>query len=87
MPMMPKPKGPYGTNEGDVWSGEDSPVGTMLMERDRLVLIHEMMFRDGKVQDVVYNVAADTTDPDLVDLVQRARVGSRLLLAAQAAQN
>ena len=49
--------GPYGTNLGDIWSGEDSAVGKMLMERDDLVMIHEVLEKDGKIEERIYNVA------------------------------
>jgi hypothetical protein len=77
--------GPYGTNEGDIWSGEDSEVGKMCMERDGLVLIHEMMVKDGKLQDCMYTVAKDNPRMEMQDLIRRAREGTKLWVAAQAA--
>jgi hypothetical protein len=79
--------GIYGTNEGDIWSGEDSPVGKMLLERDGLVMIHEMMVRDGELQELIYNVAENTSDPDLQDLIKRAREGVEKYQDAQATLN
>lgn len=78
---------PYGTNEGDIWSGEDSPVGKMLMEREGLVMIHEVMIKDGKTGEHIYNVHKDNPDPEMQDLIRRAREGTAKYLAAQAAMN
>jgi hypothetical protein len=80
-------RGPYGTNLGDIWSGEDSEVGKMLMERDGLVMIHEMLEHDGKVEERIYNVDKDNPDPEMRDLIQRARDGRALWVAAQAMMN
>lgn len=81
------PIGPYGTNEGDIWSGEDSEVGRRLMERDGRILIHEMMVKNGKLQDCVYTVEPDNPDPEMQDLIARARAGAELYLAARAQEN
>lgn len=82
-------RGPYGTNEGDVWSAEDSAVGKMLMERDGLILIHEMLRNEktGKVEERIYNVEKDNPDPEMQDLIKRAREGTPKYFAAQAANN
>jgi hypothetical protein len=77
--------GPYGTNLGDVWSGEDSEVGKKLMERDGLVLIHEVMEKNGTVQECVYSVAQDNPDPEMQALIGRARRGTERWQAAQIA--
>lgn len=95
MGEMPEPqwgpaawqRGPYGTNLGDIWSGEDSEVGKMLLERDDLVLIHEVLDVDGKIEERIYNVAQDNPDPEMQDLINRARQGTKLWVAAQAMQN
>lgn len=79
--------GPYGTNEGDVWSGEHSPVGQMLMERDGLLLIHEMLFKDGRVQECLYNVDPRSPDMGIQDLVKRARRGTELYWAQKSSEN
>jgi hypothetical protein len=75
--------GPYGTNEGDIWSGEHSEVGKMLMERDGLLLIHEII----NGEERIYNVEPDNPDPEMQDLIKRAREGTPLWAAAQAKQN
>ena len=81
------PLGPYGTNLGDIWSGEDSEVGKMCMEREGLVLIHEVMDKDGEVQECIYTVKHDNPDPEMQGLIKRARQGTALYIAAQAKQN
>ena len=80
-------RGPYGTNEGDIWSGEDSVVGRMCMERDGLVLIHEMLRKDGEVQEGIYTVDKDNPDPEMQELIARARRGTRDWVAEQAGRN
>jgi hypothetical protein len=82
-----KRRGPYGTNLGDIWSGEDSEVGKMLMDRDGLVMIHEVMNKDGKVQECIYNVAENNPDPEMQDLIKNAREGTELWVAEQASRN
>ena len=82
-----KRRGPYGTNLGDIWSGEDSEVGKMLMEREGLVMIHEVLEKDGKVEERIYNVAQDNPDPEMQDLIKRARKGVALWVAEQASRN
>jgi hypothetical protein len=87
-PLIPRGlRGPYGTNLGDIWSGEDSEIGKMLMEREGLVMIHEVLEKDGKVEERIYNVAQDNPDPEMQDLIKRAREGVELYAAAQAAMN
>jgi hypothetical protein len=80
-------RGPYGTNLGDIWSGEDSEVGKMLMDREGLVMIHEVLEKDGKVGEHIYNVAQDNPDPEMQALIKSAREGTALWVAAQAAMN
>lgn len=75
-----KAKGPYGTNEGDTWLGTDSPVGQMLLERDGTTLIHEMMVKDGVLQDCMYV----TENPEMI---AEATKGHELYVAANAAMN
>lgn len=74
---------PYGTSVGDIWSGEDSEIGRRLMERDGLVLIHEV-FEDG---EKLYCVDQDNPDPEMQDLLARARAGTALWVEAQARRN
>jgi hypothetical protein len=82
-------RGPYGTNEGDIWSGEHSEVGKMLMERDGLVLIHEVFYdKDtNKVEERLYNVDLSNPDMQMQDLIKRAREGTSKWVEAQANQN
>jgi hypothetical protein len=80
-------RGPYGTNLGDIWSGEDSEVGKMLMEREGLVMIHEVLEKDGKIEERIYNVDQDNPDPEMQDLIKSAREGTKLWVAAQAMMN
>lgn len=81
--------GPYGTNEGDIWSGEDSPVGKLLLEENNCVLIHEMMRNDdtGKVEERIYNVSLDNPRMEMQTLIMRAREGAKKWLEAQASMN
>jgi hypothetical protein len=79
-------RGPYGTNEGDIWSGEDSPVGERL-KADGLILIHEVLNKDGEVQEVIYNVEASNPDPEIQDLIKRAREGLERYFEAKAQEN
>jgi hypothetical protein len=82
-------RGPYGTNLGDIWSGEDSPVGKMLMERDGLVMIHEVFRNEktGEPEERIYNVELSDPDPEMQGLIKSAREGAAKYFEAQAAQN
>jgi hypothetical protein len=82
-----KPRGPYGTNEGDIWSGEDSPVGKRIKDEHGGVMIHEMLRKDGKVQEGIYWVEESNPDMQMQDLIKRAREGLEKWVAAQAASN
>ena len=79
--------GPYGTNEGDIWSGEDSDVGKLLKEKDGVVLIHQVIEKDGKMQDCIYVVKENNPDMEMQDLIKRAREGLKKWLAAHAKLN
>jgi hypothetical protein len=79
--------GPYGTNEGDIWTGEHSDVGEMLMEQDGLLLIHEVLFKDGSVGECLYCVDPKSPDMGIQDLVKRARAGLSLYMEAKAREN
>lgn len=68
--------GPYGTNEGDIWSAEDSEVGERLKKEKGLILIHEVMERDGEVQECIYSVAQDNPNMEMQMLIKRAREGT-----------
>jgi hypothetical protein len=87
MSINDRPRGPYGTNVGDIWSGEHSEVGQMLLERDGLVMIHEVMIKDGKSKEHVYSVRLNNPDMEMQDLIRRAREGTPKWVAAVATRN
>lgn len=74
-------RGPYGTNEGDIWL-----MGEYFQERIQTEkgpgwrMIAEMMRKDGKVQECYYTT-------EVPELVERADKGMERWLEAQAAQN
>ena len=73
--------GPYGTNLGDIWTGEGSPVQEMLdRKKPGFVIVHEMMIKDGELQECMY-----VTDDK--DLIEKANAGTNRYLAAQAEKN
>lgn len=80
-------RGPYGTNEGDMWLGEGSLVQERLnlehiqetlggQDHEGLILIHEMMVKDGELQECIYLTA-------LPELIAQAAAGHEKWLAAQ----
>jgi len=74
-------RGPYGTNEGDTWLATGSPVQDRLdADGEGMVLIHEMMVKDGKLQECMYV----TANPEMIADAER---GHELYLAEQAARN
>jgi hypothetical protein len=74
-------RGPYGTNEGDIWLAPDSEVQEQLdADGEGLVLVHEMLMKDGELQEVIYT----TKD---AELVSKAQQGHERWVAVQAAQN
>lgn len=78
-------RGPFGTNEGDKWTAPGSSVQDQLdADGEGKVLIHEMMVRDGRLQEVLY-VAVPTDD--MADLIAEAREGAERWVAQQASQN
>jgi hypothetical protein len=79
--------GPYGTNEGDIWSGEHSDVGKRIKEEHGGVMIHEMMRKDGKLQEGIYWVEESNPDMEMQDLIKRAREGLKKWIAAQGKLN
>jgi hypothetical protein len=79
-------RGPYGTNVGDIWSGEDSEVGKMLLA-EGLVMIHEVMLKDGKVQPCIYSVKIDNPDMEMQALIRQAREGTKKWVEAVARDN
>jgi hypothetical protein len=79
--VNPRPIGPYGTNEGDMWLGTGSAVQAKLDEEgDGLVLIHEMINKGGKVQEALYVT-------DNADIIAEAKVGHEHYIAQHASQN
>jgi len=76
---MGKKRGPYGTNEGDVWLSPGSEIQNRL-DAEGLVLINEMMVKDGKLQECVYT----TSNPEMI---AEAREGHKRYVAAQASKN
>jgi hypothetical protein len=43
--------------------------------------------KDGEVQEVLYNVEENNPDPEMQDLISRARQGVKRWTAAQAVKN
>jgi hypothetical protein len=82
-------RGPYGTNLGDIWSGEHSEVGRMLLEEKNYLLIHEVLMNEetGHVGDSVYSVDLNDLNDFTRDLVKRAREGIVKWMAAQSRNN
>lgn len=79
--VNPRPIGPYGTNEGDIWLGTGSAVQAKLDEEgDGLIMIHEMIRRGDIVQEAIYV----TDNPDII---AEAKVGHEHYIAQQASQN
>jgi hypothetical protein len=72
-------RGKYGTNEGDKWLAPGSAVQNAL-DADGLVLIHEMLVKDGVLQEVMY-----TTDNP--EMIAEAREGHERWVEAQAREN
>jgi hypothetical protein len=74
-------RGPYGTNEGDVWLAPDSPVQARLDADGEGTLVHEMIRQDdGVVREGLYV----TKDPELLE---RARRGHEEYVEAVASTN
>jgi hypothetical protein len=74
-------RGPYGTNKGDMWLAPGSSIQERLdREGEGLVLVHEMVERDGKIQEGIYVT-------DNAELIEEARRGHELYVAEQASQN
>lgn len=79
--------GPYGTNEGDIWSAEESAVGQRIKNEHGGVLIHEMLRVDGKLDERIYWVEESNPDMGIQDLIKRAREGIVLWIEARARRN
>jgi len=69
------PPGPYGTNDGDIWSCEESELGKLLYQRHRRLLIQWCARTDGVV--VPHMQLLDADDPDAQALIVRAREGTK----------
>jgi hypothetical protein len=69
-----KPRGQYGTNEGDIWLAPGSPVQERL-DKEGKVLVHEMMEKDGEVQECMYVLSE--SNEETAELLQRAREGHK----------
>ena len=81
MGRPPGIRGPYGTNEHDKWLAPGSDIQNMLDAKgEGLVLIHEMLVKDGKLQECLYVTA-------LPELIEEATEGHELWLAEQASRN
>ena len=81
MKMPPLGRGPYGTNEGDCWLAPGSTIQTELDKRgDGFVLVHEMIKRDGVVQEAVYVTSTR-------ELIKRAQEGHERYMEAVAQAN
>jgi hypothetical protein len=71
----------YGTREGDKWLAPGSDIQNRLDQEGKgLVLIHEMMVKDGELQEVVYVTA-------LPDLIEEATKGHERYMEALAGRN
>lgn len=76
-----KPRGPYGTNEGDVWlMGEYFQDRIQAEKGSDWRMVAEMLRKDGKVQECYYT----TNNPEMVEAADR---GHERYVAAQAANN
>jgi hypothetical protein len=74
-------RGPYGTNEGDKWTSPGSDMQARLdADGEGMILIHEMMVKDGELQECLYVTK-------LPELVEEAEAGTPLWIAAQAQAN
>ena len=78
---MPKKRGPFGTNEGDMWTIPGSPLQERFdKEGTGTVVIVEMMVKDGVLQECIYHT-------DVPELIEKATRGHELLIQARAQRN
>jgi hypothetical protein len=71
----------YGTREGDMWLAPGSPIQDRLDQEGKgHVLIHEMMVKDGELQEVIYVTA-------LPELIEQATQGHERYVEALAERN
>jgi hypothetical protein len=74
-------RGPYGTNEGDKWLAPGSMVQNRLdKEGEGLILIHEMLVKEGELQECLYV----TKDPEMI---AEAEAGHERWMAQKASEN
>ena len=79
--VNPRPIGPYGTNEGDMWLGTGSAVQAKLDEEgDGLILIHEMIKKGDEVREAVYVT-------DNAEIIAEATRGHDHYIAQKASEN
>lgn len=79
--VNPRPIGPYGTNEGDIWLGTGSAVQKLLDEEGKgMILIHEMMRRGDEVSEAMYVT-------DNAEIIATAKRGHEHYIAQQASNN
>jgi hypothetical protein len=83
---FPAGRGPYGTNLGDIWTMDGSAIGDRLRAQGKIG-IHEVLAKDGVIDDHMYVVDENNPDPEMQDLIRRAKLGDDRRLAAEAAQN
>ena len=74
-------RGEYGTREGDMWLAPGSPVQDRLDQEGKgHVLIHEMMVKDGELQECLYVTANE-------EMIAEAKAGHERYIEARAARN
>lgn len=77
------PVGPYGVNEGDIWTMTGSSVGKLMAEEHPNMLgIWEVMIKDGVLGPCVYTVDVTNPDPGIQDLIAKARAGDEKYMRA-----
>jgi hypothetical protein len=82
------PRGPYGTNEGDLWTIPGSELQNIADRAgEGLIVIVEMKVFEGVLQECMYSVKADNPDPEIRDLIEQATKGHELYVAALAGRN
>jgi hypothetical protein len=78
---MGKKRGPYGTNEGDMWLSPGSEIQNRLdAEGKGLIFVNEMMVKDGELQECVYV----TANPEMI---AEAQEGHERYMAERASKN
>lgn len=81
--------GPYGTNEGDIWSLEDTEIGRRLKEERGLIWICEIMRskEDERLAEHFYSVEETNPRMEMQELIRKAREGRKLWIEEQARRN